>query len=115
MMNENVFSILRRLVIIIRRFSPVFALFLLAAMVTGCDLPPHVASLDEILEHEGISSGTRYGYRCTAGAHRGASEEHRENTMAALRAADRLVLSRPMTRSPGLNLTRRIGALPTAY
>jgi glycerophosphoryl diester phosphodiesterase len=71
------------------RFFPVFALFLLAAMVTGCDMPPYVASLDDILEQEGIRNRARYGYRCTAGAHRGASEEHRENTMAALRAADR--------------------------
>jgi len=57
-------------------------------MVTGCDLPPYVASLDEILENEGINNRIRYGYRCTAGAHRGASEEHRENTMSALKAAD---------------------------
>ena len=57
-------------------------------MVTACDMPPYVASLDEILEQEGIDNRARYGYRCTAGAHRGASEEHRENTMAALKAAD---------------------------
>jgi glycerophosphoryl diester phosphodiesterase len=89
MMSEKVISILRRLVFIIRRFFPVFALFMLAAMVTGCDMPPYVASLDEILEQEGIRNRARYGYRCTAGAHRGASEEHRENTMAALKAADK--------------------------
>lgn len=58
-------------------------------MVSGCTMPPYVTSLDEILEQEGISSRIRYGYRCTAGAHRGASEEHRENTMAALKAADK--------------------------
>ena len=52
-------------------------------------MPPYVASLDEILEQEGIDNRARYGYRCTAGAHRGASEEHRENTMAALKAADK--------------------------
>ena len=52
-------------------------------------MPPYVASLDEILEQEGIRNRARYGYRCTAGAHRGASEEHRENTMAALKAADK--------------------------
>jgi len=58
-------------------------------MVSACAMPPYVASLDEILEQEGINSRIRYGYRCTAGAHRGASEEHRENTMAALKAADK--------------------------
>jgi glycerophosphoryl diester phosphodiesterase len=52
-------------------------------------MPPYVTSLDEILEKEGINNRARYGYRCTAGAHRGASEEHRENTMAALKAADK--------------------------
>jgi glycerophosphoryl diester phosphodiesterase len=63
-------------------------LILFAAMITGCTQPPYVASLDEILEKEGIIHRVRYGYRCTAGAHRGASEDHRENTMAALKAAD---------------------------
>jgi glycerophosphoryl diester phosphodiesterase len=72
-----------------RLFSPVSALILLAAMATGCSMPPYVASLDEILEQEGMRKRVRYGYRCTAGAHRGASEEHRENTMAALMAADK--------------------------
>ena len=71
------------------RFFPISALILLAAMVTGCAMPPYVASLDDILEQEGINNRVRYGYRCTAGAHRGASEEHRENTMAALKAADK--------------------------
>ena len=71
------------------RFSPLSALILLAAIVTGCAMPPYVVSLDEILEQEGINNRVRYGYRCTAGAHRGASEEHRENTMAALKAADK--------------------------
>ena len=71
------------------RFFPVSAFILLAAMVSGCAMPPYVTSLDEILEQEGINNRVRYGYRCTAGAHRGASEEHRENTMAALKAADK--------------------------
>ena len=57
-------------------------------MLTGCDMPPYVTSLDEILKQEGLNHRIRYGYRCTAGAHRGASEEYRENTMAALKAAD---------------------------
>jgi glycerophosphoryl diester phosphodiesterase len=72
-----------------RRFFPVPALILLAAMVSGCAMPPHATSLDKILEQEGIHNRARYGYRCTAGAHRGASKEHRENTIAALKAADK--------------------------
>jgi glycerophosphoryl diester phosphodiesterase len=67
----------------------IFTLILFTAMVSGCSMPPYVTSLDEILEKEGINNRVRYGYRCTVGAHRGASEEHRENTMAALIAADR--------------------------
>jgi glycerophosphoryl diester phosphodiesterase len=51
-------------------------------------MPPYVTSLDQILDKEGIVNQTPYEYRCTAGAHRGASEEYRENTMAALLAAD---------------------------
>ena len=70
-------------------FPLVSVLILLTAMVSGCTMPPYVTSLDEILEQEGINNRVRYGYRCTAGAHRGASEEHRENTMAALKAADK--------------------------
>nr|HDN01207.1 hypothetical protein [Deltaproteobacteria bacterium] len=31
----------------------------------------------------------RYAYRCTLGAHRGVSVEHRENTIAALKAAEK--------------------------
>jgi hypothetical protein len=58
-------------------------------MVGGYAMPPYATSLDEIPEQEGINNRVRYGYRCTAGAHRGASEEHRENTMAALKAADK--------------------------
>lgn len=65
------------------------AIALLAVMASGCSMPPYVTSLDDILEREGIDNQVRYGYRCTAGAHRGASAEHRENTMAALRAADK--------------------------
>ncbi|CAB1085165.1 hypothetical protein D1AOALGA4SA_12658 [Olavius algarvensis Delta 1 endosymbiont] len=64
------------------------ALIPLAAMASGCSMPPSVTSLDDILERQGIHNQVRYDYRCTAGAHRGASEEHRENTLAALKAAD---------------------------
>jgi glycerophosphoryl diester phosphodiesterase len=70
------------------RIFTVSALILLAAMVSGCAMPHYVTSLDTILEKEGRNNGARYGYRCTTGAHRGAAEEHRENTLAALKAAD---------------------------
>jgi len=72
-----------------RYFWPISTLILLAAMVGGCSMPPWETSLDEILKRQGINNRVRFGYRCTAGAHRGASEEHRENTMAALIAADK--------------------------
>lgn len=71
------------------RFAPIFAFVLFAALATGCATPAYVTNLDTILEQETIDNPARYGYRCTAGAHRGASEEHIENTLAALEAADR--------------------------
>ena len=71
-----------------QRFFQVCSLTLLAATITGCALPHYVTSLDKILEQEGRDSRVRYGYRCTTGAHRGASTKHTENTMAALKAAD---------------------------
>jgi len=89
-------STLRRFVSIIHRFvsrgifrQGVCAFILLVAMASGCAMPPYIKSLDEILEREGINNRILYGYRCTAGAHRGASEEYRENTVAALKAADK--------------------------
>ena len=95
MMNRAV-STLRRFVSIIHRFvsrgifrQGVCAFILPVAMASGCAMPPYIKSLDEILEREGINNRIPYGYRCTAGAHRGASEEYRENTVAALKAADK--------------------------
>ena len=38
------------------RFFPISALILLAAIVTGCAMPPYVTSLDDILEQEGINN-----------------------------------------------------------
>lgn len=61
---------------------------LLAAVAAGCSLPPYETTLEKILKQEGITYSTHYGYRCTAGAHRGASRDHIENTLAALKAAD---------------------------
>lgn len=51
--------------------------------------PPFVTSLDAIFAQQGKAPRPQYGYRCTAGAHRGASTELLENTLAALVAADR--------------------------
>lgn len=62
---------------------------LLAAMVGGCATPPYVQSLDTLLDQKINFNRIRYQYMCTAGAHRGASVDHRENTLAALKAADR--------------------------
>jgi glycerophosphoryl diester phosphodiesterase len=70
------------------RFFLASAFTLVLTLVAGCTMPPYVTSLDQILDKEGIVNQSPYGFRCTAGAHRGASKEHRENTMAALKAAD---------------------------
>lgn len=51
-------------------------------------MPRYEMSLDEVCEREGKRNPFRYTYRCTVGAHRGASEEYKENTMDALKAAD---------------------------
>ena len=66
---------------------PVMLLLVIAC--TGCMMPRTMVGLDELLMTEGRNYGTRYTYRCTRGAHRGSSEEHTENTMDALIAADR--------------------------
>jgi glycerophosphoryl diester phosphodiesterase len=61
---------------------------ILSALLAGCALPAHTQRLDAIIAQEAVYPAVRYGYRCTAGAHRGASVEYRENTVAALKAAD---------------------------
>jgi glycerophosphoryl diester phosphodiesterase len=73
-----------------RKFRVITAsmIFSFVSIVSGCSLPPYLTSLDDILHKEGIFKRKRYGYRCTAGAHRGASEEHKENTRTALMAAE---------------------------
>ncbi|MDA8141566.1 MAG: glycerophosphodiester phosphodiesterase family protein [Desulfobacteraceae bacterium] len=58
------------------------------ALAGGCASPAYVTRLDTILEQNQIQPSIRYDYRCTAGAHRGASEAYLENTLAALTAAD---------------------------
>lgn len=65
------------------------AIALLAVMVSACSMPSYVTSLNEVIEQElGRNGNPVYRYRCTAGAHRGASVEFRENTLEALQAAE---------------------------
>jgi len=69
---------------------PVLALLALILMTAGCTMPKHTISLKQVLEHElGKDRTEIYGYRCTTGAHRGDSVKHKENTMAALKAAEK--------------------------
>lgn len=66
-----------------------FGLVLICSLA-GCAAPRHTSRLDEVLHYElGQTDKAIAGYRCTMGAHRGASMEHQENTLAALMAADR--------------------------
>lgn len=60
----------------------------LSGIISGCS-PAYVKRLDHILAKESYKNPNLFEYRCTAGAHRGASVEHKENTMAALLAAER--------------------------
>ena len=87
-MTEKPVTKLHRFIPIIVRFLAVFVLILLASLAGGCAMPPYMTSLEKILEQKGINNRGGYGYRCTAGAHRGASEDFKENTMAALKAAE---------------------------
>lgn len=58
-------------------------------MGSGCSLSPSTRCLGEVLEREIGSENNQYsGYRCTAGAHRGDSRNYKENTFAALKAAN---------------------------
>lgn len=62
----------------------------LLTLAAGCATPPHSTGLHQVLGHE-LNEPARIAvpdYRCTMGAHRGSSVEHRENTLAALKAAE---------------------------
>jgi glycerophosphoryl diester phosphodiesterase len=73
----------------LRRAIPLaLAAILFAMPVVGCALPAHTRRLDTVLAQEEVHAQSRYGYPCTAGAHRGASVRFLENTRAALQAAD---------------------------
>lgn len=70
--------------------STAILLWVLAALLNvGCTMPKHTVGLHDLMQQQGHDSETKYTYRCTRGAHRGSSEEHKENTLAALLAADR--------------------------
>ncbi len=71
-----------------RAITLALAAILSALSAAGCALPAHTKRLDTLLEQEAVYPGVGYSYRCTAGAHRGASVQYRENTVAALKAAD---------------------------
>lgn len=63
---------------------------LAAVSLSGCASPRHITSLGEVMEREiGDTRRDVAGYRCTMGAHRGASVDHQENTLAALEAAEK--------------------------
>ncbi|MDW7774653.1 MAG: glycerophosphodiester phosphodiesterase family protein [Desulfobulbaceae bacterium] len=71
------------------RFLLFSAAALLAILASNSSMPQYATNLNEIIEQEtGRKQNPAYPYRCTAGAHRGASVDHRENTLAALKAAD---------------------------
>lgn len=69
-------------------FLSITAILFSAGMISSCTLPDHVIRLENVFEREKIHPRNQYDYRCTAGAHRGASDIYRENTMAALLAAE---------------------------
>jgi len=72
-----------------RDFVSLILLVLTLVLVSGCAISPSTRSLGEILNKEIGSENDQYaGYRCTAGAHRGDSVHYRENTLAALQAAN---------------------------
>lgn len=58
-------------------------------LLAGCATPPATVSLHRVLQDEIYDERPQLpDYRCTVGAHRGASVRHRENTLDALRAAE---------------------------
>ncbi|MDD4735176.1 MAG: glycerophosphodiester phosphodiesterase family protein [Kiritimatiellae bacterium] len=72
-------------------FRFLMGISLLVAFVwpIGCTVPRSMMSLSQVIEYEtGRSARGLPPYRCTAGAHRGASAIHMENTLSALKAAD---------------------------
>lgn len=71
-------------------FPRLFAFALFALLTAGCAIPGYTISLDKVIKRElGKNRASIYGYRCTTGAHRGSSVEYKENTLAALKAAEK--------------------------
>lgn len=70
------------------RLACMMTVLFLAGLWIGCANPSYVNGLDRILAQQSLDNPKTFDYRCTAGAHRGASVDHRENTLAALIAAD---------------------------
>ena len=65
-----------------------FFLLLVAGVLIDCSVPRYTTNLYDVLEEEiGNEHKELSSYRCTAGAHRGASVAYLENTLAALEAA----------------------------
>lgn len=72
-----------------KRFLQLFAIALFAFWTAGCAVPSYIISLDKVIKQKlGKNRTSIYGYKCTIGAHRGSSVMYRENTLAALKAAE---------------------------
>jgi glycerophosphoryl diester phosphodiesterase len=71
------------------RFYSLLVFCILAAMASGCATPASVNGLDQVLARESRPNPGHVTYRCTRGAHRGASVDYLENSLTALTAADR--------------------------
>ncbi|WP_269524866.1 glycerophosphodiester phosphodiesterase [Coraliomargarita parva] len=64
-------------------------LLLFAAIALATPMPVYLRPLSEVMEHEiGRNPESIPRYRCTVGAHRGASLDYLENTLDALQAAE---------------------------
>ena len=71
------------------RPSALCGLYTLAIMTGGCNAPEYTTNLREVMQQEiGRSAEDVPAYRCTTGAHRGASVAYLENTLLALKAAE---------------------------
>jgi len=64
------------------------ALLSVMIIMTGCTLPQHTRSLNSILDQNDVDRSLQSNFRCTMGAHRGASDKYVENTHEALLEAN---------------------------
>ena len=72
----------------IKQFHHFVTLLIISSMIAGCTLPQHTKKLNAILEHHEVEPTSQSNYRCTMGAHRGASDKYEENTLQALKEAN---------------------------